>query len=160
MEDHHMPETLETIAMKLTALDAKTETIAVGLRDRIDAVAASVTALGAGINADMATLRTSVDEQFEKAERQRDELKSSLEIKIEAVDDKVTRIYDEVITHRQDLGANRRAHAAFTKRLDDHDVRILALESRKKRPSLNRRRNPPLSLVQRRSASGRKALDF
>ena len=128
-----MPETLETIAMKLTALDAKTETIAVGLRDRIDAVAASVTALGAGINADMAALRTSVDEQFEKAERQRDELKSSLEIKIEAVDDKVTRIYDEVITHRQDLGANRRAHAAFTKRLGDHDVRILALESRKKR---------------------------
>lgn len=97
-----MPETLETIALSLREL------------------------------------RTSMDEQFKnvdvrfaRAEEVRAKIKSHLEIKIEALQDTINHVYDAVISHQQQFGANEQAHETFTRRLDAHDLRILRLESRK-----------------------------
>jgi len=88
MADTPVPETLETIAEKITAL------------------------------------RTSMDQRFEETNAQ-------LGVKIEAVDAKVTLVFDAVISLRQLADTNTRDHQRFTERLDNHDVRILALESSK-----------------------------
>lgn len=87
-------------------------------------------------------LRTSMDEQFKrvdlKIDMRADEVKSHLEmklthleIKIEAVQDTVNLVYDAVISHQQQFGANEQEHETFTRRLDAHDLRIIRLESRK-----------------------------
>jgi RNA processing factor Prp31 len=85
MSEKPVPETLETIAAKIDALN------------------------------------TSVDRRF-------DETRAQLGVKIEAVDTKVTQIYDEVIAMREEAKRNAAEHKTFTKRLNNHDVRILALE--------------------------------
>src|SRR5215470_12016807 len=104
MEDESMPETLETIAAKLTDLGATTGAIGAkltALSATTDTIAADLTALSATtdtIAADLTALKKTVDERFVKAEQQLAEVKSHLEIKIEAVDEKVIKLYDEVIT--------------------------------------------------------------
>ena len=85
MSDEPVPETLETIAAKITALSK------------------------------------SMEDKFA-------ETRAHLGIKIEAVDTKVTQVYDEVIAQREYWKQNAADHEAFTKRLNNHDVRILALE--------------------------------
>lgn len=37
-------------------------------------------------------------------------------------------VYDEVIAMREDARRNATEHTTFTKRFDNHDVRLLALE--------------------------------
>ena len=49
-------------------------------------------------------------------------------MKTEAVETKVTQVYDEVIAMREESKRNATEHKTFTKRLENHDVRILALE--------------------------------
>ena len=65
-----------------------------------------------------------MDQRFEETNAQ-------LGVKIEAVDVKVTLVFDAVIALRQLADANTKDHERFTKRLDNHGVRILALESSK-----------------------------
>ena len=48
---------------------------------------------------------------------------------LEAVETKVVQVYDEVIAMREESKRNAREHKTFTKRLENHDVRILALEN-------------------------------
>jgi hypothetical protein len=92
MSDTPMPETLQTIAAKITALGK------------------------------------SMDERFERVDRQFADVKAQLGVKIEAVDAKVDLVYDVLIAQQQYAGANALAHDEFRERLDNHDVRILALE--------------------------------
>lgn len=83
-----VPETLETIAQKITALGK------------------------------------SIDQQLA-------EVKAQLGVKIEAVEEKVNRVYDVVIAQREINTANMKAHEGFTARLENHEIRILALEPHK-----------------------------
>jgi hypothetical protein len=103
MDDAPMPETLDTIAAKLADL-GKT----------------------------MAEQFAKVDRRFLAVEKTMDErftdVKAHLEIKIEALAGKVDLVYEAVIAQQKHTADNEKAHAKFTERLDDHDVRILALE--------------------------------
>ena len=74
------------------------------------------------IAAKIDALSKSVDQRFE-------ETRAQLGVKIEAVDAKVVKVYDEVIAMREESKRNATEHKTFTKRLDNHDVRILALEN-------------------------------
>ena len=78
--------------------------------ETLETIAASITAL-----------RSDMDRRF-------DETVAQLGVKIEAVEEKVTRVYDAVIALEGHKGANDRAHAGFASRLEDHDLRILAIE--------------------------------
>ena len=73
------------------------------------------------IAAKLAALTKSMEDKFA-------ETRAHLGIKIEAVDTKVTQVYDEVIAQREYWKQNAREHGTLTKRLDKHDIRILALE--------------------------------
>jgi hypothetical protein len=73
------------------------------------------------IAAKIEALSQSIDRRFEESGAQ-------LGVKIEAVETKVTQVYDEVIAMRKGSQRNATEHKTFTKRLDNHDVRLLALE--------------------------------
>lgn len=73
---------------------------------------------------------TTADGRFKTIDRQLVDMKAQLGVKIEAVDAKVVKVYDEVIAMREEAKRNTTEHRTFTKRLDNHDVRILALEKR------------------------------
>jgi hypothetical protein len=102
MHETPVPETLETIAEK-------------------------VTALGKSIDQRFAK----VDQQFAKVDQQFAETKAQLGVKIEAVDAKVTLVFDAVLSLQKHSDTNVSDHQRFTERLDNHDVRILALEPSK-----------------------------
>lgn len=67
----------------------------------------------------------------ESMDKRFDEVKAQLRAQIEAVDANVKLVYDTVIGQNDKNKANEKAHKQFKKRLDDHDVRILALENPK-----------------------------
>lgn len=94
-----MPETLETIAAKLTDL-------------------------GESIKKQF----SQVDQRFSELDKKVDQAKAHLEMKIEAVQADVHLVYDVVIAQQDRNKANDRAHKVFKKRLDNHEIRILALE--------------------------------
>ena len=73
-------------------------------------------------------LSKSTDERFTKIDQQFIETRAQLGVKIEAVDTKVVQVYDEVIAMRGEAKRNAAEHKTFTKCLDKHDIRILALE--------------------------------
>ena len=105
-----MSETLETIAAKIDALGASVDR-------RFEASGETVASIATKIDA----LSASTDRRFE-------EWGAQLGVKIEAVETKVTQVYDEVIAMREESKRNATEHKTFTKRLDNHDVRILAIE--------------------------------
>jgi septation ring formation regulator EzrA len=106
MSENPVPETLETIAAKIGALSK------------------SVDKQFATVDKQFAT----VDKQFATVDRQFSETRAQLGVKIEAVEEKVVKVYDEVIAMREESKRNATEHKSFTKRLDNHDARVLALE--------------------------------
>jgi len=72
-----------------------------------------------------------VDERFTKADQDRKELKSQLLVRLEAVEAKVDRVYDEVIAGRDVVNVVRSEQATGNAVLDNHEIRIRALESKK-----------------------------
>lgn len=76
----------------------------------------------------ISALSTSMEKRF-------GELKAQLGVKIEAVDANVRLVYDVIITQQQHNTANEATHATFTKRIDNHELRIRAIEPRKPRRS-------------------------
>ena len=99
MSDNPMPETLETIAARIDALSKSND-------QRF----------------------ATIDRRFAKVDQQFADTQAQLGVKIEAVETKVVQVYDEVIAMREESKRNAMEHKTFTKRLDNHDVRILALE--------------------------------
>jgi len=99
MSDEAVPETLETIAAKITALSKSID-------DQFG----------------------TVDDRFGKVDERFAETRAQLGVKIEAVDARVSLVYDVLIAMRKESEQNAREHETFTKRLDKHDTRILALE--------------------------------
>lgn len=107
MDDTPVPETLQTIAASIAALRKSMD-------QRFDETSAQV---GGQIEA----LRKSMDQRFEETNAQ-------LGVKIEAVDAKVLLVFDAVIAMRELAETNTKDHQGFTERLENHDLRILALE--------------------------------
>ena len=93
----------------------------------LETIASSLTELKKSIDAQF----KHVDERFTEADQDRKELKSQLLVRVEAVEAKVDRVYDEVIGTRKEVRAIRSEHATFTQLVDNHEVRIRALESKK-----------------------------
>src|SRR5258705_12875635 len=80
------------------------------------------------IAAKIDALSKSVDKRFATVDQQFSETRAQLGVKIEAVETKVVQVYDEVIAMGEEPKRNATEHKTFAKRLDNHDVRILALE--------------------------------
>jgi RNA processing factor Prp31 len=74
------------------------------------------------------TIAAKIDALSKSVDRRFEESWAQLGVKIEAVETKVTQVYDEVIAMRKESKRNATEHKTFTKRLDNHDLRILALE--------------------------------
>ena len=120
-------ETLETIAEKITAL-AKTIDERFAQVDQrfaqVDRRFAQVDQRFGETNAQITALAKTVDRRF-------DETESRLGVKIEAVDAKVTLVFDAVIALRELSDTNTKDHERFNEHLENHDIRILALEPSK-----------------------------
>ncbi len=101
-----MPETLETLAQRISALPTK---------------------------ADLEGFATKSDLERFATKSDLVELKSQLRTDIEALRDDVKRVYDVVIAQDARNTTNDNEHNAFGKQLDDHDIRILALEKNQRR---------------------------
>jgi hypothetical protein len=106
-----MPETLETLGAKLDALGKSIDHRFKSIDHRFD----------------------QVDNRFEQVDKQFEEMESRLRVKIEAVDMKASLAIerlDDLLT-RHDINAIE--HARFEQRLDNHEVRLTALENRNRR---------------------------
>jgi peptidoglycan hydrolase CwlO-like protein len=117
-----------------TSVDARFKNVDVQFKN-VDAQFTSVDAHFTSVDAHFTSVDahfTSVDAQFkeidEKIDQQTEDLKAHLGMKIEALHETVKLVYDAVISHQAHFGANEMAHETFTKRLDNHDIRILAIE--------------------------------
>jgi chromosome segregation ATPase len=74
---------------------------------------------------------TTHDQQFESIDQRLSDLKTHLGVKIESVEARIDLVYDAVIALQQDTLANATDHERFTARVDNHEIRLLALERRK-----------------------------
>lgn len=120
MSEKPVPETLETIAARIEALSKSTSE----RFDQLDQRFGQVDERFGTVDQRFAT----IDQRFATIDQQLVETRAQLGVKIEAVDAKVVKVYDEVIAMREEAKRNAREHETFTKRLDNHDVRLLALE--------------------------------
>jgi septal ring factor EnvC (AmiA/AmiB activator) len=133
-EQTPMPETLDTLAMKIAELGKAIDARFVKVDQqfaKVDQQFAKVNQQFAKVNQQFAKVDqqfAKVDQQFAKVDQQFADVKTHLEMKIEAVRAEVHLVYDVVIAQQGRNEANDRAHEGFTKRLEDHEVRILALE--------------------------------
>ncbi|MGH9370228.1 MAG: hypothetical protein ACRD15_01715 [Vicinamibacterales bacterium] len=80
-------------------------------------------------------LTTSLDKRFDAVDRRFDEVRAELRMQLEAVDGKVDLVLEKVT----ELGARDVrhvvVHARLEQRLDDHELRLTALESDRTGPS-------------------------
>jgi hypothetical protein len=113
MSENPVPETLETIAAKIDALGRS-------MAERFDGVDQRFVGVDDRL--------TTAEGVFKTIDQQMVEMKAQLGVKIEAVETKVTQVYDVVIAMRAESKRNAADHNTFTTRLDKHDLRILALE--------------------------------
>ena len=79
----------------------------------------------------IAALSEAIDARFDKVDQRFVETKAQLGVKIEALDDKISLVYDAVLAQQGHTAVTQAAHDALKNRVADHDVRLLALESRK-----------------------------
>lgn len=118
-----MPETLDSIAQKLADFARAVDDQFATVHDQF----AKVDQQFASVHEQFAK----VDQRFARVDQQFAETKAHLGVKIEAVDTKVALLYDAVLAMQDGSAANVKDHRRFTKRLDDHDVRLLVLEPAK-----------------------------
>jgi hypothetical protein len=142
MSDKPVPETLETIGAKIDALsksnderfarvDQQFAETRADLGARIEALSKSSDRRFVAVDQRFVAVDqrfAAIDERFAKVDQQFAETRAQLGVKIEAVETKVVQVFDEVIAMREESTRNATEHATFTRRLDNHDVRILALE--------------------------------
>ena len=144
-----MPETLDTLAEKVvaltTAVDRRFDAVDKrfdAVDKRFDAVDERFAAVDGRFDAadkrfDAADKRfDAVDKRFDVADKRIDavddrfdELKAELRTQIEAVDAKVALVLEKVDDLIKRDVRHSVAHARFDQRLDNHELRLLALES-------------------------------
>jgi hypothetical protein len=100
---------------------------------RLDKSDNRFTQLEASIGRKIDEARAQLDAKIDTVDRKLVETRAHLGVKIEAVDTRVTQVYDAVIALTSHEKQNRKDHQRFDNKLDDHDVRILALEHRARR---------------------------
>ena len=76
------------------------------------------------------TIAAKIDALSNRVDHQIAETRSQLGVKIEAVHAEVKVVYDVVIAQQKHNERNEAEHEAFLKRIEGHDVRILAIEKR------------------------------
>jgi chromosome segregation ATPase len=157
-----MPETLDTLAEKVAALTTAMMTGFDGIDRRFDAVDRKFDAIDQRFDAidqrfdaidrrfdaidrrfevvdrkfDVIDRRfDAIDHRFEQVDQRFDELKAGLRTQIEAVDAKVDLVLEKLtdLTSR-DIGHSV-THARFDERLNEHEVRLNALETKPRKPS-------------------------
>jgi chromosome segregation ATPase len=138
MDEKPVAETLDTIAAKLTdlsrSIDARFAKVDQQFA-KVDQQFAKVDQQFAKVDQRFAEVDerfAEVDQRFAKVDQRFAETNAHLGVKIEAVDSKLSLLYDAVIAHGPPMAANAAEHQKFSERLSDHDVRILALEPRKR----------------------------
>jgi glycine cleavage system regulatory protein len=102
--------------------------------ETLDTIAKKITALGGSIDARFEKTDArfeNIEQQLGKIDQQFADTKAQLGVKIEAVEAKVDLVYDAVIALQHLAAVNAGDHERFTARLDNHEIRILALEPRK-----------------------------
>jgi len=119
-----MAETLDTIAEKITALSTRFDGVDTRL-DGLDARFDSVDARFDGVD----TRFDGVVMRFEGLDQQLVELKSGLRTQIEAVDAKVGLVLEKVTDLITRDARHSVVHARFDERFEDHEVRLIAVES-------------------------------
>ncbi|MGZ8710890.1 MAG: hypothetical protein ACXW28_11770 [Thermoanaerobaculia bacterium] len=112
-----MAETIETIGTKLDALGAKLDVFSTTVDKRFEQVDKRF---------------EQVDKRFEQVDKRFDELKSELGTRIEAVDAKVDLVVEGFGNLLKKDAANSASHARIESRLDNHDLRLTALEGERK----------------------------
>ena len=127
MSETPVPVTLETIAAQIDALrestDERFDTVDqqfAKVDERFDKVEQRVEKVDQRV--------AKVEQRVAKVDQRVAETWSQLGVKIEALEANVVKVYDEVIAMGAESKRNASEHKTFTKRLDNHDVRILALE--------------------------------
>ena len=134
MDGTPVPETLDTIAEKLSALGKAIDDRFAKVDQqfaKVDQQFAKVDQQFAKVDQQFAKVDqqfAKVDQQFAKVDQQFAETKAHLGVKIEAVDAKVGLLYEAVIAQQAAAGINTSEHEVFHQRLDGHDLRLLALE--------------------------------
>jgi hypothetical protein len=101
-----MPETLDTLGTKLDTLGEKLDALGVSVDQRF----------------------AQVDQRFAQVDQRFDELKAELGTRIEAVDAKVDLVLEGFDNLLKKDAANAVAHARMDARLDNHELRLTALE--------------------------------
>ena len=130
-----MPETLDTLAEKITALTTSMEGRFTGVDNRLTAIDQWFEAIDQRFEAidkrfDAVDNRfDAVDDRFGAVDRRFDELKAELRTEIEAVDAKVGLVLEKVDHLIERDVRHSVVHARFEQRLDNHELRLTALES-------------------------------
>jgi len=134
MSETPVPVTLETIAAQIDALrestDERFDTVDqqfAKVDERFDKVDQRVEKVDQRV-AKVEQRVAKVEQRVAKVDQRVAETWSQLGVKIEALEANVVKVYDEVIAMREESKRNSSEHKTFTKRLDNHDLRILALE--------------------------------
>jgi tetrahydromethanopterin S-methyltransferase subunit G len=118
-DEKPVPETLETLAEKIGALGKAIDAQFAQVDARFDQVDARFDQVDARFEQIDARITTEIAE-----------VKTHLGVKIEALAEDVRRVYDAVIGQQTRNERNDTDHATFARRLDNHDVRLLALEKK------------------------------
>jgi chaperonin cofactor prefoldin len=115
-----MAETLETIGTKLDALGAKLDVFSTSVDKRFEQVDKRFEQVDKRFE--------QVDKRFEQVDKRFDELKSELATRIEAVDAKVDLVVEGFGNLLKKDASNSASHARFEARVDNHELRLVALE--------------------------------
>jgi len=134
MDDTPVPETLQTIAAKIDALIRSNNERFSTVDQRFDKVDQRFDQIDQRFAKVEERLEAhdqqfvSIDQRFKTIDQQFAETRAQLGVKIEAVDAKADKIYDELIAMREEARRNASEHKTFMSIMENHEVRILALE--------------------------------
>jgi chaperonin cofactor prefoldin len=121
-----MAESLETVSTKIDALGAKLDAFSSAVDKRFEQVDKRFEQVDKRFE--------QVDKRFEQVDKRfgelKEELKGELGTKIEAVDVKVDLVLEGFRSLLKKDAANSASHARMDERLDNHEVRIAALENK------------------------------
>jgi len=126
-----MAETIETIGTKLDALGAKLDVFSTTVDKRFEQVDKRFEQVDKRFE-QVDKRFEQVDKRFEQVDKRFDELKSELGTRIEAVDAKVDLVVEGFGNLLKKDAANSASHARIETRLDNHDLRLTALEGERK----------------------------
>jgi chaperonin cofactor prefoldin len=118
-EERHVAETLDTLATKLNALSVSVDSRFEQVDSRFEQVDKRL---------------EQIDKRFDQVDAHIKEVKTHLQVLIEAVDTKVDRLLEGFETLVRYSTENVLVHQHLNARLDNHELRIQALESDRARP--------------------------